>query len=74
MERLAAASRRHFSDTGRVGGESGADERVQLECVNSGVEVVQLAMPQLQEARNRLGETVQLAVLDGVENTLAGFP
>jgi IclR family KDG regulon transcriptional repressor len=35
---------------------------------NSGVEVVQVAMPHLREAKERLGETVQLAVLDGVEN------
>jgi DNA-binding IclR family transcriptional regulator len=35
---------------------------------NSGVEIVQVAMPHLREARERLGETVQLAVLDGVEN------
>lgn len=35
---------------------------------NSGVEVVQVAMPHLRDAKERLGETVQLAVLDGVEN------
>lgn len=35
---------------------------------NSGVEIVPVAMPHLREARDRLGETVQLAVLDGVEN------
>ena len=35
---------------------------------NSGVDVAQIAMPQLQSVRDRLGETVQLAVLDGVDN------
>ena len=35
---------------------------------NSGVDVAQIAMPHLQSVRDRLGETVQLAVLDGVEN------
>ena len=35
---------------------------------NSGVDVAQIAMPHLQSVRDRLGETVQLAVLDGVDN------
>jgi IclR family KDG regulon transcriptional repressor len=35
---------------------------------NAGVEVIQVAMPHLREARQSLGETVQLAVLDGVDN------
>jgi len=33
-----------------------------------GVELVDLAMPHLEAAREQLGETVQLAVLDGIEN------
>ena len=35
---------------------------------NWGVEIAQLARPHLEAAKERLGETVQLAVLDGVEN------
>ena len=33
-----------------------------------GVELVDLAMPHMEAAKEQLGETVQLAVLDGVEN------
>lgn len=35
---------------------------------NWGVEIANLALPYLEEAREKLSETVQLAVLDGVEN------
>ena len=35
---------------------------------NWGVEIAQVAMPHLHDARRRLGETVQLAVLDGIQN------
>ncbi len=35
---------------------------------NSGVEIEQVAIPHLQHARDELDETVQLAVLDGIEN------
>jgi IclR family KDG regulon transcriptional repressor len=35
---------------------------------NSSVKIAELAMPYLQEAGKRLNETVQLAVLDGIEN------
>lgn len=35
---------------------------------NSKIEITQLAFPYLEEARDRLSETIQLAVLDGIEN------
>jgi len=35
---------------------------------NSGVRIEQVAMPHLRHARDQLDETVQLAVLDGMEN------
>ena len=35
---------------------------------NSQIEITQLSMPYLEEARDRLSETIQLAVLEGIEN------
>ena len=35
---------------------------------NSSIKIAELAMPYLQEAGKRLNETMQLAVLDGIEN------
>ena len=35
---------------------------------NSQIEITELSMPYLEEARDRLSETIQLAVLEGIEN------
>ena len=35
---------------------------------NSQIEITQLSMPYLEDARDRLSETIQLAVLEGIEN------